>query len=408
MKEKIYNTLYGAIVADALGVPVEFKDREYLKKNPVTDMIGYGTYNLPKGSWSDDSSMMLCLAESIGCQKGIDYEDIMHNFFLWLKHAKFTPDHHVFDVGRTCQTAIEKYCMHIKPLDCGLSDERSNGNGSLMRIAPLPLFLFQKFGEEALRNEEAFSIIHNVSRLTHAHAISLIGCDIYCSIMIEILKGTRKDRILLYALPAIGEYVRHHPDYEKALAKYDRITHRDFVELPENEIKSSGYVVDTLEAALWCFLTTDNYQDCVLKAVNLGFDTDTVACIAGSIAGLYYGNIPEKWISTIRNKRLINKILDKFSNYLEYELTTDEVLINTIRRKIHETDYPGTDLNNGLYPIIENNITAIYYPVQCCVLVNNEKIIRHIHSYKEAEKLISKIEINTDFESSLRRSTYHD
>lgn len=109
MKEKIYNTLYGAIVADALGVPVEFKDREYLKKNPVTDMIGYGTYNLPKGSWSDDSSMMLCLADSIGKTEGIVCEDIMKNFYDWLKHAKYTPDHKVFDIGRTCLNAIANY-----------------------------------------------------------------------------------------------------------------------------------------------------------------------------------------------------------------------------------------------------------------------------------------------------------
>ena len=106
MRDKIRNTLYGAIVADALGVPVEFKDRGYLKKNPVTDMIGYGTYNLPEGSWSDDSSMTLCLAESIGRLKGIDYADVMKNFYDWFKHSKFTPDHHVFDIGRTCHTAI--------------------------------------------------------------------------------------------------------------------------------------------------------------------------------------------------------------------------------------------------------------------------------------------------------------
>ena len=390
MKQKFYNTLYGAIVADALGVPVEFKDRDSLKKRPVKDMFGHGTYNMPKGTWSDDSSMTLCLADSIGRQKGIDYEDIMHNFSSWLKHGKYTPDNRVFDVGRTCNAAIRNYCQYIKPLDCGLSDEQSNGNGSLMRISPLPLYLFQKLGEDAMRNEETFAIIHNVSSLTHAHKISLIGCDIYNSVMIEILKGTNKDRILLNALPPIGEYIRHHPDYDKALSKYDRITHRNFIELSEKEIKSSGYVVDTLEAALWCFFTTDNYHDCVLKAVNLGFDTDTVACVTGSIAGLYYGNIPEKWIAEIRNKRLINKILDKFSNYLENELLPDSDLINIISEKIRELDFPGSCLSNGLYPISPN---SIYYPAQCCVLLQNEKkIIKHIHSQDEAILLIDKLE----------------
>ena len=313
MKDKIRNTLYGAIVADALGVPVEFKDRGYLKKNPVTDMIGYGTYNLPKGSWSDDSSMTLCLAESIGRIKGIDYEDVMKNFYDWFKYSKFTPDHHVFDIGRTCHTAIMNSRQGIEPIDCGLTDEQSNGNGSLMRISPFPLYLYQKFGAEAMSNEETFELIHNVSRLTHGHKISLIGCDIYCAVMIEILNGTTKEEVLPKALPKIGEYVRHNPHYAPALAKYERITHMSFAGLSEDKIKSSGYVVDTLEAALWCFLTTENYRDCVLKAVNLGSDTDTVACVAGSIAGLYYGEIPEVWIEAVRNRKLVNKVIEKFS-----------------------------------------------------------------------------------------------
>lgn len=109
MTQKIYNTLYGAVVADALGVPAEFKDRSLLKENPIKDMTGYGTYNLPKGSWSDDSSMTLCLAERIARLKGIDYNDIMRNFSLWFKYAKFTPDHKVFDIGRTCQIAITNF-----------------------------------------------------------------------------------------------------------------------------------------------------------------------------------------------------------------------------------------------------------------------------------------------------------
>lgn len=313
MKQKIYNTLYGAIVADALGVPVEFKDRALLKKKPVTDMIGYGTYNLPKGSWSDDSSMTLCLAESIGRCGGVDYEDVMKNFYAWFKHSKFTPDHHVFDIGRTCQAAIMNSRQGIEATDCGLTDEQSNGNGSLMRISPLPLYLFKLFGAEAMTQEEDIIFIHNVSRLTHGHKISLIGCDIYCAVMIEILNETKKEELLLKALPKIGEFVRHNSEYAPALAKYDRITHMSFVGLSEDKIKSTGYVVDTLEAALWCFLTTENYHDCVLKAVNLGSDTDTVACVAGSIAGLYYGEIPEDWIKAIRNKKLVDKIIEKFT-----------------------------------------------------------------------------------------------
>jgi len=317
MKDKIYNTLYGAIVVDALGVPVEFKDREYLKQNPVTDMTGYGTYNLPKGSWSDDSSMMLCLADCIAKKEGLDYDDIMKHFWDWYKHGKYTPDHNAFDIGRTCHAAINNYHQGTNPLDCGLKTERDNGNGSLMRIAPLPLYLFQMYGEDAMKKEESFELIHNISRLTHAHYISLIGCDIYCSLMIEILKGKKKAEVLQNALPKVGEFVRHNPHYSPALNIYDRIAHISFASLSEDKIKSSGYIVDTLEAALWCFLNTDNYRDCVLKAVNLGYDTDTVACVAGSIAGLYYGEIPSEWIAAIRNKKLIDKIIESFTVFCQ-------------------------------------------------------------------------------------------
>ena len=170
--------------------------------------------------------------------------------------------------------------------------------------------------------EESFELIHNISKLTHAHPISLIGCDIYCAIMLEIINGTKKAEILPNALPKIGAFVRNHPEFENALSKYERITHQSFSSLPEKEIKSTGYVVDSLEAALWCFLTTDNYRDCVLKAVNLGYDTDTIACIAGSIAGLYYGEIPEEWINSIRNKKLVDKIIESF--FVALNIPTDQ------------------------------------------------------------------------------------
>lgn len=316
MKKKIQNTLYGAIVADALGVPAEFKSREELKKNPIVDMIGYGTYHLPKGTWSDDSSMMLCLADSIGTVKKIDYEDIMNRFWEWYKYSKYTATDKTFDIGTTCYMALCNYQKKINPLDCGLKAEESNGNGSLMRIAPLPLYLFQKFGSDAMDKEDSFELIHNISRLTHGHAISLIGCDIYCSIMIEILNGRTKEDLQGYALPKIGIYVRNHPEYQNAKQKYERLFHLNFKDIPENKIRSTGYVVDTLEAALWCFLNTENYNDCVLKAVNLGFDTDTVACVTGSIAGLYYGEIQEEWIEDIKNKKLIDKVIEKFSEVI--------------------------------------------------------------------------------------------
>lgn len=157
-----------------------------------------------------------------------------------------------------------------------------------MRLAPLPFYLIKRFGENPMTQDECFDVIHNVSKITHAHPISLIGCDIYCAYMIEILKGRDKKELQGYALPIIGNYVKRHPEYQTAFSKYERLFHMNFQDLHENNISSSGYIVDSLEAAIWCFLNTDTYPDCVLKAVNLGSDADTVACIAGSIAGAYY------------------------------------------------------------------------------------------------------------------------
>ena len=313
LKEKIHNTIYGAATGDALGVPVEFRLRETIKHNPVTDMRGYGTYNLPEGTWSDDTSMTLCLADSIGETGGINYTDIMRRFHDWLFHAAYTSDNHVFDVGNACRTAIGRYGRGTAPLDCGMKDNACNGNGSLMRISPLPFYLLETYGCDAMNKEEAFEIVHNVSSLTHAHGISLAGCDIYCAVMLEILKGTEKDKLMQAAGEKTAIYAEKHSEYRQAYSKYSRIFQADFAETPEKLIESSGYVVHTLEAVIWCFLNTDNYKDCVLKAVNLGSDTDSVACVAGSITGLYYGDIPADWLSKLRSRKLIDRVINSFA-----------------------------------------------------------------------------------------------
>lgn len=306
------NTIYGAIIGDALGVPVEFKDRDWLKENPVTTMQGYGTYCLPKGSWSDDTSMTLCLADSIGTKKTLDYEDIMERFESWLFYHKYTPDGKTFDCGNTCSNSIEKHSEGTDALLCGGTEGRENGNGSLMRISPVPFILISKYGEKALSDDKHFELIHNISKLTHGHPVSLLGCDIYCAFMITIISGCSKENLQKQCHSIISEFLSRNRDIKSSAFHYDRLFQNYFKDLPEDSIRSTGYVVDTLEAAIWCFLTTDNYKDCVLKAVNLGSDTDSVACVAGSIAGLYYNEVPSDWLESLRNKDFIEEILCKF------------------------------------------------------------------------------------------------
>jgi ADP-ribosylglycohydrolase len=302
MLNKIRAVMFGHAVGDALGVPVEFRSREYLDRKPVTDMIGFGTYNLPAGCWSDDTSMSLCALDSLS-NGNVDYDDIMNNFVRWYYHDEFTPEGFVFDIGNTTRDAIDNYFYRKKPaINCGLSFINTNGNGSLMRIHPFVLYAVYN----GVDGDDFRKMIIDASSLTHAHSISKEGCIIYSYILKELLKNPTKDSI--YKGLTYAKQVSYY-----CSSKYRRLLDNDISGFNRSEIKSSGYVVDSLEAAIWCLLTTESYSDCVLKAVNLGEDTDTIAAIAGGLAGALYGMeaIPEKWLNLLKKKEYIDGMCKK-------------------------------------------------------------------------------------------------
>lgn len=318
--KKLKAVMLGHAVADALGVPVEFCSREELNEKPVNEMMGWGSYPLPEGCWSDDTSMSLATLDSLK-KNAIDYDDIMDNFVLWVSNDEYTPTGEMFDIGRTCFTAIRNYCRTDgKPaLECGLDDEYSNGNGSLMRIHPMAFYLHKK----GYTYDEAIEIIHKTSALTHAHKRSQIACGIYMSILWELLdcpskasvvKGLQKAR-RYYRSNKEEEFIHYECMLCKRIARLDRHSEDvdDHKEVERDEIKSSGYVVDTLEAAIWCLLTTNSYKECVLKAVNLGEDTDTVAAVAGGLAGARYGynNIPEEWLDVLKRRDYLESMCEE-------------------------------------------------------------------------------------------------
>ena len=284
---KIYDAVMGLVVGDALGVPVEFKARDTFH---VDDMIGYGTYNQPPGTWSDDSSLTLATMESIIRKGGIDPADMMNNFSVeWYYKGEFTPYGKVFDIGGTTEAAIRRFNSGIEPLKCGLNHYKHNGNGSLMRILPLALM------------PSSMTDINNVSSLTHAHEISRRACRLYVGTAEQLLKGAS----LWEVIGCSGIWVKD----------FDRIP--KIYKLNRDEIRSTGYVVDTLEAALWCVYHTSSYRDCVLTAVNLGGDTDTIAAVAGGLAGIIYGcggesGIPDEWIAQIARKDWISDLCERF------------------------------------------------------------------------------------------------
>lgn len=303
---KIYGGIIGLVVGDALGVPYEFKKRDTYE---AKEMTGYGTYNQPPGTWSDDSSMTLATVESIGRLGCIDPADIMQNFVKWFCGAEFTPYGVVFDVGNATRKAIANYYLKQLPLDsCGGKTRMDNGNGALMRILPVAMVT------ETTPTDKV-KTVKMVAKLTHNHSISHIGCYIY-SFLVQFLMGGMDKRDALANAVQIVEAM-----YGNTEAWYEYRFLPKIGQYEPDEIRSSGYVVDTLEAAVWCFLNSSNYKDCVLLAVNLGGDTDTIAAIAGGLAGIYYGcggesGIPENWIAQIPRKDWIKELCDIFENKL--------------------------------------------------------------------------------------------
>lgn len=312
----VLNGIMGLCVADALGVPVEFESRESLLKNPVVNMRAYGTYNQPAGTWSDDSSMTLCLVDSL--TRGLDYNDIMVKFSSWINNGDYSPHGEVFDIGVGTRKALFRFLEGVPPLECGGKSEWDNGNGSLMRILPILFHLQSVYGNDFQSNDEAFEIIHNISSLTHGHKRSFMSCSIYISVAAMLLDEMDVNTAVELGIYKAMKYYRGQKDFTFELKHFTSLENKDFINLSVDEIKSSGYVIDTLEAAIWCLLNTTDYKTCVLKAVNLGNDTDTVAAVAGGLAGLKYGynNIPKDWIELLANKEYIEDLCNELYTVL--------------------------------------------------------------------------------------------
>lgn len=299
---KVKDGIIGFIVGDALGVPAEFKSKEYLEENPVTEMTGNGTWNQPKGTWSDDSSMTIATITSITYTKGIDFEDIMDEFLEWNCNNYYTNSASgAFDIGNTTGKALSNYQSGTPALKSGCDGERDNGNGSLMRILPLAY----------IKNID-YKTIENVSSLTHAHKRSRIACVLYVEIAKSMIENDLeiKDHIEL-SCEKIKDYYKDSDE----LKHFERIFSSDL-----DDVEGRTYVVGSLECVLHCLLTTDDYRQAVLKAVNMGGDTDTNAAICGGLAGIYYGfdSIPVDWIGQI------NRIDEVLSLCEKYEAFCDE------------------------------------------------------------------------------------
>lgn len=306
--------LVGLAVGDALGVPVEFTSRTTLQANPVRNMRGYGTHDQPPGTWSDDSSLTFCLAESLA--HGYTPTDLANRFVNWLNYNYWTAYGSVFDVGITTRQAILRLEQGVEPTKAGPTGEYDNGNGSIMRILPLA------FALEGMMPHERFSRVQEVSNLTHGHIRAVIGCFIYVEYARLLLTGEEK-------FAAFAELQRTVPDWLRAwqvpadeIALFGRVLQHPLATVPDADIRGSGYVLHSLEAAIWCLLTSDTYAETVLKAVNLGEDTDTTGAVAGGLAGLYYGHdaIPLAWINALARRTEILDLAARMADRLKTDL----------------------------------------------------------------------------------------
>ena len=308
--------LFGVAVGDALGVPVEFKSRKYLTENPVITMLSFGTHDQPTGTWSDDTSLTLCLAETI--VDGFDLQKLADKFAAWKDYNYWTPLGWVFDIGIGTRVAIEKLANGEQPELAGGFGENDNGNGSLMRI--LPLILLTK----DLPIEKRFELIKKVSSVTHGHVRAVIACFYYLEFARYIIEGKEKFEIYKTLQIEVANFLNTIKIDQSEIDLFKRLLIEDISQIEEDQIQSSGYVLHALEASIWCLLTTNNYAEATLKAINLGKDTDTNGAITGGIAALLYGfeNIPKKWITVLKRVEDINQLIHKYqSTQQEFETT---------------------------------------------------------------------------------------
>jgi ADP-ribosylglycohydrolase len=291
----VTNTLLGVALGDALGVPVEFVSRIYLKANPIQTMTGFGTHKQPKGTWSDDSSLTFCLAESLS--KGYDLEDIAQKFVQWFQEAHWTPHNEVFDVGGATSKAINKIIQGIPPLETGGDSEMDNGNGALMRIIPLAFYL------KDFKIADRFEIVQQVTSITHAHLRSVLCSFVYIEICIQLLSGEGKKEAYYEAVYKVNDFCKGKKALEEESNHLKRVLNYLIEDIPEDKIYSSGYVVHSLEAAIWCWLKEASFSTAVLRAVNLGDDSDTTAAITGGLAGLTNQEpFPSDWLNNLVKK----------------------------------------------------------------------------------------------------------
>jgi ADP-ribosyl-[dinitrogen reductase] hydrolase len=312
LKNKFYGTLIGGAVGDALGTTAEFVPSHVLEREPVTDLIGQGKFKLEPGMFTDDTSMMLCLCESLLlCNGRFDGLDQQQKYYAWYMDGHMSSNGVCFDIGKTTRKHLIDNIELNRAFDPNVNDLAS-GNGSLMRLAPVPLFYLSV-------PHLAIEYSGQSTMTTHPSEIARDCCRYYAALIIGAILGSTKEELLspLYVPPGLdSDYWTKNPLRQEVL---DVVQNCSYKTKNPPEIRNNAYVVPTMEAALWAFYHTDNYKDGALKCVNLGDDADTTGCIYGQLAGAYYGSdgIPKEWIDRIVLSQLFTLFNDELYSIYE-------------------------------------------------------------------------------------------
>lgn len=286
-ENRVIGSLVGLVCGDAVGTTLEFMPKGSFE--PIQDMVGGGPFNLLPGEWTDDTSMALCLAESLLHKKCFDAKDQMNRYCNWYQYGYMSCKDHCFDIGATVVSALNRYLQSGTPFS-GSTDVNSSGNGSLMRLAPIAMVY-----RNNLKNLLDFAA--ESSRTTHGSEECIDACRYFSLLLSKAFSCSEKMDLL-------------HTDYSSSTKNIASIANGSFLEKSYEQLKGSGYVIASLEAALWCFFQTNNFRDAILMSANLGDDADTTAAICGQIAGAYYGldGIPEEWRTKIAWSQTIQDI----------------------------------------------------------------------------------------------------
>jgi ADP-ribosylglycohydrolase len=297
--ERYRGSLLGLAVGDAVGTTLEFRPPGSF--TPIEDMVGGGPFQLKPGQWTDDTSMALCLAESLIEQQGFNPVHQLQKYVRWYREGYLSSTGRCFDIGNTTLDALMRFEKTQEPY-CGSTDPRSAGNGSIMRLAPVPLFY-------AKRPLEAIEKSGESSRTTHGVATAVDASRYLGALLVGAVNGVTREELLSERYSPISGYYEENPLVEEI----DEIARGSFKHRQPPEIQGSGYVVKSLEAALWALYHSRSFREGCLLAVNLGDDADTTGAVYGQLAGAFYGEsgIPESWRSQVAYRQLIESMADK-------------------------------------------------------------------------------------------------